>query len=137
MWCKVGVIASLMLVSMVTYADYDNRKCMDSAKTNLDMKRCSATAYQKAMSELDSIYNRLINSCKKSEGLNATVIFERLKQSQNSWIVYRDANCSLLASSMLGGSGESLIQSECLVEMTETRILELKKLENKSLKDGC
>jgi len=129
---KIVMTAVLYLISLSVRANID-KNCMAHAVSNLDMKRCSNMAYEYADKELNTIYNQFINECKKSQNKDSNDIVDRLKSAQEAWIKFRDANCSFIAASMLGGSGEMLVQSECLGEMTRSRTIELKKIEREIL----
>jgi uncharacterized protein YecT (DUF1311 family) len=128
---KIILITLLYFQSPLSYADFSHGDCMKNAATNIEMKECSWRAYSIANERLEILYSSLVNKYKAGETTDEiSPYIDRLNLSQSSWIVYREANCLKSASSMSGGSGESLLYSECKLEMTKARIKEIEKMKN-------
>jgi len=103
----------------------DQRTKSDSSNTG--MKQCVWTAYQDA----DKLLNRTYQDLSKAWIGNDSGAVERKKRlvfAQRAWIAFRDANCVLEASAMLGGSGETLVEGGCLYKATVDRIYQLEEL---------
>ena len=101
------------------------RACLDKMTGN-EQKECTEKLYRAAAAELDAIYRNLVNSAAKrnesgAEPSRATA----LTKSQNSWEVYRDAECWGVVG-MAGGSGRMVWVYGCLAEKTFERIGELR-----------
>lgn len=95
----------------------------DNAQTQLEMNQCAAQSYQKIDAELTAIYKKLSETAKDEQR-------NMLQTSQKKWIEFRDADCKFLSSGVEGGSAHSMILSNCLASMTESRIETLKSVLN-------
>ncbi len=102
--------------------------CHDAAKSNQEMIACEYQAYENADKLLNSEYQAIVKSLKTESDEYKKETLNRLKAAQVAWIAFRDANCSLEATDMLGGSGENLVRAGCLSGATKARVLELVKL---------
>ena len=104
----------------------DEKVCMDKAESNVAMKECSADAYEAADKILNQVYSSQVAALKKSDPVGDNQeILRRLIASEKAWISFRDADCEYQGTSMLGGTGESLVVSECNVEKTVSRAKQL------------
>ena len=81
------------------------------------MKMCASEDLQKADTELNAVYKKLI-SARKGE----KEFLRRLVAAQKAWINFKEAECSLVATDMLGGTGEGLIHLSCLASKTQDRV---------------
>ena len=57
----------------------------------------------------------------KDGGNDAKEKLRRLVASEHAWIANRDAECDFEGTSMLGGTGESLVIVDCRYTMTAAR----------------
>lgn len=95
------------------------KSCTEADDTNTGMKQCAASARDEADALLNTTYKDFVSSLQES---GDTETLSRLKAAQRAWITFRDAQCSLEAAQMLGGSGEGLLEISCLYEQTAARV---------------
>ncbi len=111
------------------------KTCLNKGNSNLEMKECQGAAEQATDALLNRVYQAYVAQLNESAaqeekhgGTQASPsleILKRLQGSERAWIVYRDTECSLEATEMLGGSGESLVNSSCTTSVTRDRVLKL------------
>lgn len=101
---------------------------------------CSNAKLNRLENELDRVYNQFIKDCNKSSVSNeywdhgdgkgrvsnASVIIERMKLAQSTWMNWRNRECDLNAAIYLNGSMEWDERRHCLIDMTEKRISKIK-----------
>lgn len=92
------------------------------------MNGCNAEAYDGADAILNAQYQGLQKILK-----GEIETLARLKKAQRAWIAFRDAECQLQGTSMLGGSGEGTIISGCLASKTVDRVKEIEELFGETL----
>lgn len=104
----------------------NEKVCMDKAQSNVDMKQCSWDAYGAADKILNKVYAQQVATLKTPDdfGQNPEIL-RRLVVSERAWITFRDADCDYQGTSMIGGTGEGLVISECLVGKTISRVKDL------------
>jgi uncharacterized protein YecT (DUF1311 family) len=91
------------------------------------MKQCVAAAFRDA----DKLLNRTYQGMSKEwigDDIGSSERKKRLIAAQRAWVAFRDAECSLQATEMLGGTGEGLIVGQCLYEMTANRVMQIEDL---------
>ena len=93
--------------------------CAD-AQTTPEMRDCAGKAYKKADDELNRVYRQLIAKI-DDEGHKTA-----LKTAQLAWIKYRDANCDFASYLNRGGTIEPVVRYNCITEMTEARMRDLR-----------
>lgn len=131
---KSILFASLLFLGVFANASVDSIRaeegvCLDAAVNNAEIKQCIFSAYEKADQELNTVYQNIVSKLKNNESdTDSSEILKRLVSAERAWIAFRDADCSLAATEMLNGSGESTINGSCLVEKTLNRIDELTKI---------
>ena len=95
----------------------------DAATTQSEMTQCAGQAYSAADKKLNLAYNayraRLNVEQKK-----------QLTQAQLAWIKYRDLSCAFESSGVEGGSAYPMVRSGCLAAKTESRLKEIKALQD-------
>ena len=100
-----------------------------------EIQECLGTAFAIADKELQTVYSSLIARLRtssandKEDALSrkeASEIDRRLVASEGAWIAFRDADCDLQATEMLGRNSEGPIAQSCRVERTKERLKELK-----------
>jgi uncharacterized protein YecT (DUF1311 family) len=105
------------------------KKCLDADQSNAGMKQCTWAAYESADKMLNKSYQVLAKDWVGTDEPDATDRKKRLVAAQRAWVAFRDAECNLQATSMLGGTGEGLVQGECLHTMTVQRVKQLEELQ--------
>ena len=95
-------------------------KCLQADNSNVAMKQCIWDAYGDADKLLHRIYQRMSKGW-IGEDPDSAERKKRLVSAQRAWVAFRDAECSLQATQMLGGTGEGLVQGSCLYKLTAER----------------
>ncbi|WP_049779270.1 lysozyme inhibitor LprI family protein [Rhodomicrobium vannielii] len=98
--------------------------CLDKAMSTAATVDCIGRDFERNDAELNRIYKTLLE--KNSSEDDAQEIRGRLIESQRAWLKFRDTNCNWRGSVMLGGTGEKVIVSGCVNQMTIDRVKELK-----------
>ena len=94
--------------------------CANSA-TEADMLRCRHQEFADSESEVDGLYQQLMNSYAKDEpGLHPL-----LQQAQAAWRDYRDAQCRVDTYYSASGSAYEIYWLECLEKANGARALQL------------
>lgn len=88
-------------------------------QTQVEMNQCAVNAYKAADAELNQVYKQLVAKLDDEEKA-------QLKEAQNAWIKYRDANCDFVADQYKGGTMRPMIYAGCLQDVTKKRTTELK-----------
>jgi uncharacterized protein YecT (DUF1311 family) len=107
--------------------------CAEKDMSNAGMKMCSQQAGKEADTLLNKVYQAAVTSLKGSRPGNQAPredeeSLRRLIASERAWINYRDAECPLQGIAMLGGTGESLLISDCYYSLTKSRAKDLYEL---------
>jgi len=127
---------SLLFMSVIAHADVKAdidkiaaslEQCTKSDSSNAGMKQCVWIAYQDADKLLNRTYQELSKAWTGDDS-GAVERKKRLVVAQRAWIAFRDANCLLEATAMLGGTGESLVESGCRYQATVDRARQLEEL---------
>jgi uncharacterized protein YecT (DUF1311 family) len=100
------------------------------SETTLATKLHLREAISAADEILNRVYQKHVARLKKKgsdEYLNQQneEILNRLVKAQRAWIAFKEANSILHGSEMLGGTGEGIIVSSSIYEMTKDRASEL------------
>ena len=90
-----------------------------NASTTMEMKECASADLQRADKALNATYKKLMTK------LPDNVAKDKLKKSQRAWIAFRDANAEFSADEMRGGTGEGLLYTGTVTQMTKQREKEL------------
>jgi len=122
---KVSTFGALMFLCLSTaLSGYGQRqKSQDpcaNAQTTAEMRDCAGREYKKADDELNKVYKQLMSK------LNDEGQKEALKQAQQAWLKFRDANCDFESYMNRGGTIEPVVRYGCLSWMTTSRTKELK-----------
>ncbi len=102
-------------------------KCQKANESNAGTKQCVWDAYQDADKLLNRTYQRMFKDWVGDDS-DAAERKKRLVAAQRVWVVYRDAECSLEATEMLGGTGEGLVEGGCLYRTTADRTRQIEAL---------
>ncbi|TLS96673.1 lysozyme inhibitor LprI family protein [Aliarcobacter cibarius] len=110
---NILILGFTFLIATSSYA-LDCENAMDT----YSLKECAKIDYDKADKKLNKTYKQVM-SLLDDEGK------ELLKKSQRAWITFRDLNAEFQSDSMRGGTGQGLIYTSILTEMTIEREKEL------------
>jgi uncharacterized protein YecT (DUF1311 family) len=105
------------------------------SQTQAEMTYAAMQDYKLADTALNEVYNKILKEYKSDK-----VFIRNLKESQNLWIMFRDAEIKLKFSeySSRAGSARSMCQLFLLKDLTEERTADLKKwLEGAEEGDAC
>jgi uncharacterized protein YecT (DUF1311 family) len=94
------------------------KACTEADDSNQAMIHCAAEARTEADAVLNETYQHIVAGLKN---IGEDERFNRLKTAERAWITYRDAQCQLEGSEMLGGSGEPLLVAGCLYRLISER----------------
>jgi uncharacterized protein YecT (DUF1311 family) len=107
-----------MSVAVHAQGPAKNEPCAD-AQSQAEMNICWGKEYKAADATLNQVYRQLF--AKLDDEQKA-----QLKDAQNAWLKYRDANCEFVADQYKGGSMRPMIAAICLADVTHNRTTELK-----------
>lgn len=142
------IVLSLVLTSLTSFAGTkeireNQTKCMDDNGSTMGMVMCSGDALTLAETLMDKTVTRMkamnmtsgaLSKEERAEHVTfAKEINQRLVAAQKAFVAFRNAQCSLDATDMLGGSGERLVEVNCMSNMTLDRIEALEKSGQSSL----
>ena len=99
--------------------------CVARDSSNMHIMACNSVAQAFADARLNSLYqawSEALKHPKPDEARDDAEILKRLVVAERAWIDFRDKNCSLQSTSMLGGTGESNVYGTCLYAMTKARV---------------
>ena len=89
----------------------------NNAQDQATMNQCAAQQNRAADKELNSLYQHIAGRLKGSPDSKKALI-----TAQRTWIAFRDAECSFSASAVKGGSVYPLVYSNCLTDLTKSRV---------------
>ena len=118
---KLFVISLIAFAAMSisVSAQKPKPKPCEDAQTQADMNICWGNEYKKADATLNKTYQQLAAMLEDEEK-------GQLKNAENAWLKYRDANCEFVADQYKGGSIRPMIAAICLADVTNNRTTELK-----------
>jgi len=94
--------------------------------TTYEMRMCLSKIHEKSDAELNAVYR---SALKKFGGYSKpNRHLENLRKAERHWIAYRDAQCKAQYDLFEGGTGGPLEELSCLIEMTNQRSAELKRV---------
>ena len=111
---------TMLLLAVVAGGHQTQKRDPCMGETTLEMKMCSATKYKQADDELNNVYRQLMSKL-DDDGYKTS-----LKTAQQAWLKYRDNNCDFESYLNRGGSIYSVVVSDCMTSMTNSRTKELK-----------
>ncbi len=91
--------------------------CLKHAQSTFDMDQCVGAERQRLKPLLAAAYNKLLANKQRRHLIVA---------SEKAWLAYEKRDCSYAGSAAQGGTLQPIIQGECLVSRTRTRIRDLK-----------
>jgi|SRR5487761_442496 len=108
-----------------------------SARTQYDINQCTLKEYHKAEAHLNAIYGKLLalmrqdfardnrRNDSEQEAFDKTAR-QKLKETQGIWLQYRGHECDAAEQQIDGGSMSPAVWAECMTEVTNDRIKDLK-----------
>ena len=109
-------------------ADAKLKACVARDGGNVHVMACQSVAQVFADGRLNSAYRgwtEALQHPKPDEAKDDAEILMRLVKVERAWIDFRDKDCSLQSTSMLGGTGEPTVVGACMYGMTKARVLAL------------
>ena len=134
--------SSVQSVRGAQSASADVQLCFDKANTTAEMLKCATLDYEKADKELNkawpsvkAFYKQVdanIASLPSQVSRPAVPASKLIVQAQQKWIVIRDNDCLVQASSFGNGSFYPVSLTLCKAEKTKDRTKEFKRLVNET-----
>jgi uncharacterized protein YecT (DUF1311 family) len=90
--------------------------CLKHAQSTFDMDQCVGNERKRLRPLLAAAYNKLLAMPGK----------RLIVQSQKAWLAYEKRDCAYAGNAAKGGTLQPIIEGECLVARTRTRIKDLK-----------
>ena len=106
-------------------ADARLKACVARDSSNMHIMACNSVAQVFADARLNSVYQawtEALKHPKPNEAKDDAEILKRLVAAERAWMDFRDKDCNLQSTSMLGGTGESNVYGDCLYAMTKARV---------------
>ena len=119
MKATITLLLALLLMCITSSAQKQKPKPCEDAQTQADMNICFGNEYKKADAALNKTYQQLVAMLEDEEKV-------QLKNVENAWLKYRDANCEFVGDQYKGGSMRPMIVAICLADVTNNRTTELK-----------
>jgi uncharacterized protein YecT (DUF1311 family) len=98
--------------------------CAARDSSNMHIMACNSVAQIFADARLNDIYlawTQALKHPKPDEAKGDAEILKRLVASERAWIRFRETDCSLQSTSMLGRTGEPNAYGGCVYAMTKAR----------------
>lgn len=117
------VVLSFALVLVLAFANQIQAKPSQeiaqrvdcrNANSTVEINYCAGESYKAADRRLNEVYRQLSSTVRGEQK-------SRLIDAQETWIQYRDRNCSFETFGSRGGTGYSAFLSGCLERMTRQR----------------
>jgi uncharacterized protein YecT (DUF1311 family) len=115
----ISLLIALLVMSVSVADQKPKPKPCEDAQTQADMNICWGNEYKKADAALNKTYQQLAAKLDDDEKT-------QLKNAENAWLKYRDANCEFVADQYKGGSIRPMIEAMCRADVTSNRTTELK-----------
>jgi uncharacterized protein YecT (DUF1311 family) len=123
-----GIIVSLVIVTCLvsTMALTQKKGARKSPCANIETQSganaCARYKYEQADVQMNKVYAQLMSELGGKDDKNQ----QKLKQAQQLWLQYRDANCESESSIYEGGSIRPAVYNHCLATTTEERTRRMK-----------
>jgi uncharacterized protein YecT (DUF1311 family) len=92
----------------------------DPTGTSLQVKQCAINEYQLLDQNLNQSYDTLLSQLSGERKQNFVL-------AQRSWLVFREKTCNFQASNTKHGGLDSFLYTNCLKNLTQNRIANIKK----------
>jgi len=99
--------------------------CIARDSSNMHIMACDSVAQIFADARLNHVYQawtEVLKHPKPDEAKDDAEILKRLVAAERAWIAFRDTDCTLQSTSMLGGTGEPNAYGDCVYAMTKARV---------------
>src|SRR6185436_11421014 len=116
----ISLLIALFILSVSVAGQKQKPKPCEDAQTQADMNICWGNEYKKADAALNKTYQQLAAMLDDDQKT-------QLKNAENAWLKYRDANCEFAADQYKGGSIRPMIAAICLDNNNNNHKNELKK----------
>ena len=106
-------------------ADARLKACIDRDSSNAHIMACTSVVQLIVDARLNSVYQawtEALRHPKPDEVKDDAEILKRLLDAERAWIDFRDKDCNLQSTSMLGGTGEPIVYGDCIYSMTKARV---------------
>lgn len=106
-------------------ADAKLKACVERDSSNAHIMACTSVAQVFADDRLNSVYRTWTEALRHPEPdevKDDAEILRRLTAAERAWIDFRDKECNLQSTSMLGGTGEPTVYGDCRYAMTKARV---------------
>ncbi len=123
LFCIVGVgemmgIAMDLILPNPLLAAPTNVNCQ-SPETQTEMNICASREAETADRRLNQVYKQLQSKVTDSQSK------KELIDAETAWIKFRDRDCQFAAGLNRGGSMASMVQSQCVADLTRQRTKQL------------
>ena len=115
----VTTLLSLLFAASICAQPQKKSEPCPNAQTQAELNDCAGREYKKADAELNQTYQKLVALLEADDKA-------QLRDVENAWIKYRDANCNFVADQYKGGTIRPMILGFCLADVTRNRAAELK-----------
>jgi uncharacterized protein YecT (DUF1311 family) len=95
--------------------------CLKHANSTFDTDQCVAAERKRLKPLLAAAYNKLLKDPDSNARRKHLIAL-----SEKAWTAYEKRDCAYAGSAAQGGTLEPVIEGECLVDRTRTRIKDLK-----------
>ncbi|MEP3436636.1 MAG: lysozyme inhibitor LprI family protein [Hoeflea sp.] len=107
--------------------------CIDP-QDQYSMTYCAGVDYDNADADLNALWPEAVAAAKRQDEYIAEdarsrgvpTAFEALRTAQRAWLKFRDAECEYQSYAFFGGTGQSMVGSACLAQLTRDRIDQLR-----------
>ena len=106
-------------------ADARLKACVARDSSNAHMMACMSVVQPIVDARLNAVYQSWTDALKHpgpDDAKDDAEILKRLVAAERAWIDFRDKDCDLQSTSMLGGTGESNAFGDCRYAMTKARV---------------
>ncbi len=112
--------ASLLVLSIFAMPGKTHAESCNSASSQSELNSCGSDAYRAADQKLNDAFKQIEHRFSADKDGS-----EQLRQAQRAWIGFRDAECKFASSGVAGGSAYTMVQQQCLRDLTEARVKQL------------
>jgi len=113
-FAQVSVLAFATQIQAKPSQEIAQRVDCRNANSTVEINYCAAESYRAADRRLNEVYRQLSSTVRGEQR-------SKLIDTQETWIQYRDRNCSFETVGSRGGTGYSAFLLGCLERMTNQR----------------
>lgn len=112
-----SVRAALLTAAVwVVWMPYARAADCGTVSTQIEMNMCAQREFEAADAALNTAYGRVFERTS-----NRTDTQQLLTAAQQSWVLFRNAECAFAASGVQGGSAFPMVEQMCRTQITEAR----------------